>query len=152
MMMRQPMRSAVVAALEEAKTSKIVAATPSSTIPTKCHHGRPFGRKNKKPSTLALSATVLPNVTLAQPIVPQASAANMFSFFSFASAQCREHHRLPHKFAKFMDGHELHEAILRDVSSDGPPYELKVYYDGEGDLFFKVGWLHFAEDYDLHKG
>jgi hypothetical protein len=51
-----------------------------------------------------------------------------------------------------MDGHELREAILREVSSDGPPYELEVYYDGQGDVFFKGGWPHLAEDYDLHQG
>jgi hypothetical protein len=51
-----------------------------------------------------------------------------------------------------MDGHELREAILREVSSDGLPYELEVYYDGEGDVFFKGGWPCFAEDYDLHHG
>jgi hypothetical protein len=36
----------------------------------------------------------------------------MFSFFAFAGAQCREHQRLPLKFAEFMDGHELREAIF----------------------------------------
>jgi hypothetical protein len=48
-----------------------------------------------------------------------------------------------------MDGRE---AILQEVSSDGPPYELKVYYDGEGDVFFKSGWPRFAGDYNLHQG
>jgi hypothetical protein len=74
----------------------------------------------------------------------------MFSFFAFVGNQCHKHQRLPHKFAEFMDGNELREAILREVSSDGPPYELEVYYDGEGDVFFKGGWPHFAGDYDLH--
>jgi hypothetical protein len=61
----------------------------------------------------------------------------MICFFAFDGAQCREHQRLPLKFAEFMDGRELREAILREVSSDGPPYELEVYYDGKGDVFFK---------------
>jgi hypothetical protein len=74
--------------------SKIVASTSSTTL-AKRRHGRPLGSNNKKPSTMAAGAAILPDVSLAQPIVPQASAASMFSFFAFASAQCREHQRLP---------------------------------------------------------
>jgi hypothetical protein len=51
-----------------------------------------------------------------------------------------------------MDGQELPEAILCEVSSGGLPYEVEVYYDGDGDMFFKGGWPHFAEDHDLHQG
>jgi hypothetical protein len=51
-----------------------------------------------------------------------------------------------------MDGHKLHEAILWEVSSDGPPYELEVYYDSKSYVFFKGGWLRFARDYDLYQG
>jgi hypothetical protein len=48
----------------------------------------------------------------------------MFSFFfALVGAQCREQQRVPLKFTEFMDGQELHEAILREVSSGGPPYE-----------------------------
>jgi hypothetical protein len=51
-----------------------------------------------------------------------------------------------------MEGHELWEAVLREASSGGPPYELEVYYDGNGDAFLRGGWDHFAEDRDLHHG
>jgi hypothetical protein len=51
-----------------------------------------------------------------------------------------------------VDGRELREAILQEVSSDGPLYELEVYYDGKGDVFFKGGWSRFVGDYDLHQG
>jgi hypothetical protein len=27
-----------------------------------------------------------------------------------------------------------------------------VYYDGNGDAFFRGGWDHFVEDHDLHQG
>jgi hypothetical protein len=50
-----------------------------------------------------------------------------------------------------MDDRELREAILREVSSDGPPYEVEVYYDGGGNMFFKGGWARFSEDHDLHQ-
>jgi hypothetical protein len=69
---------------------------------------------------------------------------NLFSFFAFAGAQCHEQQRLPLKFAEFMDGLELREAILWEVSSGGLPYELEVYYDGKGEVFFRGGWSRFA--------
>jgi hypothetical protein len=51
-----------------------------------------------------------------------------------------------------MDGRELHKAIFQEVSSNGPLYEVEVYYDGQGDVFFKGGWPCFDEDHDLHQG
>jgi hypothetical protein len=51
-----------------------------------------------------------------------------------------------------MDGREISEAIHWETSSGGPPYELEVYYDGEGNVSFKGGWPRFAEDHDLHQG
>jgi hypothetical protein len=130
--------------------SKIIAATSSSTTPTKRRLGRTLGRKNKKSPVAVAGVVVLLDVSLAHHIVPQASAENMFYFFAFASNQCHEHQCLPLKFGEFMDGRELREAILQEVSSDGPLYELEVYYDGKGDVFFKGGWSCFVGDYDLH--
>jgi hypothetical protein len=54
------------------------------------------------------------------------------------------------KFTEFMDGQELREAILQEVSGEGPPYEVEVFYDGDGEMFFKGGWPRFTEDCDLH--
>jgi hypothetical protein len=51
-----------------------------------------------------------------------------------------------------MDGRKLREAILRETSSGGPPYELEVYYDGGGDVLFRGGWSCLAKDHDLHQG
>jgi hypothetical protein len=51
-----------------------------------------------------------------------------------------------------MDGQELREAILREKSGEGSPYEVEVYYDGDREMFFRGGWPHFVEDYDLHQG
>jgi hypothetical protein len=99
-----------------------------------------------------VGAATLFDVSLAQPIMPQTFAENTFSFFAFVGAQCREHQRLHLKFAEFMDGRKLREAILRQVSIDGPLYELDVYYDSKGDVFFKGGWPRFAGDDDLHQG
>jgi hypothetical protein len=43
---------------------------------------------------------------------PPPSIGNVFSFFALDGAQCREQQRVPLKFTKFMDGQELHEAII----------------------------------------
>jgi hypothetical protein len=51
-----------------------------------------------------------------------------------------------------MDGCELREAILREESGGGTPYEVEVYYDGRGEMYFRGGWPQFAEDHDLHQG
>jgi hypothetical protein len=56
------------------------------------------------------------------------------------------------KFTKFMDGRELREAILRKHSGGGTPYEVEVWYDGCGEMYFRGGWSQFAEDHDLHQG
>jgi hypothetical protein len=49
----------------------------------------------------------------------------MYSFFCIADAQCREIQWVPLKFTKFMDGRELREAILREHSGGGTPYEVE---------------------------
>jgi hypothetical protein len=152
--MPQWWRSTVVAALEEAKNKpKASTAVASSSIPTKRHSGRPLGSKNKPNTSVATASTAKHlDISLAQPILPQSSVGSIFSFYAFAGAQCYEQQRLPLKFAEFMDGRDLREAILREESSDGPPYEVEVYYDGQGDVFFRGGWPPFAKDHDLHQG
>jgi hypothetical protein len=76
----------------------------------------------------------------------------VYSFFWIAGAQCREIQRVPLKFTKFMDGQELQEAILCEHSGGGTPYEVEVWYDGAGEMYFEGGWSQFAEDHDLHQG
>jgi hypothetical protein len=118
--------------------------------------GRPRGSKNKNnatPATAGLSLAVLakrrpgrppgsknkPKVTGAAPGLsvppPAASAAppQIFFFFCIAMAQCREIQRLPLNFTKFMGGRELREAVLREQSGSGTPYEVEVWYDGNGE-------------------
>jgi hypothetical protein len=73
-------------------------------------------------------------------------------FFVIAGAQCREQQRAPLKFTQFMDGRELRVAILHEESSGGTPYEVEVYYDGRGKMYFRSGWPQFAEDHELHQG
>jgi hypothetical protein len=51
-----------------------------------------------------------------------------------------------------MDGRELYEAVLREHSRGGTPYEVEVWYDGDDKMYFRGGWSHFAEDHNLHQG
>jgi hypothetical protein len=63
----------------------------------------------------------------------------MYSFFYIAGAQCHEIQRVPLKSTKFMDGRELREAVLCEHSRGGTPYEVEVWYDGDGEMYFKGG-------------
>jgi hypothetical protein len=76
----------------------------------------------------------------------------VYSFFCIAGAQCREIQQVPLKFTKFIDGRELREAILREHSGRGTPYEVEVWYDRSGDMYFKGDWSQFTEGHDLHQG
>jgi hypothetical protein len=136
--------------------------------------GRPRGSKNKPkdPSTVASSSASMkwrPGCPVGSKNKPKVSAATpgpsaapldaspppppkIYSFFCIAGAQCREIQRVLLKFTKFMDGRELREAILHKQSGGGTPYEVEVYYDGCGEMYFRGGWPQFAEDHDLHQG
>jgi hypothetical protein len=122
------------------------AAVASSSALVKQRPGRPAESKNK----LKVSSTA------PGPSAPSTNASTssptIYSFFCIAGAQCREIQRLPLKFTKFMDGRELREAVLREHSGGGTPYEVEVWYDGAGEQYFKGGWSQFAEDHDLHQG
>jgi hypothetical protein len=96
--------------------------------------------------TGAVSGPIAPS-----PTAP-ASSPRIFSFFCIAMAQCREIQRLPLNFTKFMDGRKLREAVLREQSGSGIPYEVEVWYDGDGEKYFRGGWSEFAEDHDIHQG
>jgi hypothetical protein len=51
-----------------------------------------------------------------------------------------------------MDGRELREAILREHSGGGTPYEVEVWYDGAGKQYFKGDWSQFVDDHDIQQG
>jgi hypothetical protein len=122
-----------------------------SAVPMKRRPGRPMGSKNKpKPSSSiahqVVDANAAPRNASPPPLV------NLFSFFVFAGAQCREQQHVPLKFTNFMDERELREAILHEEFGGGTPYEVEVYYDGCGEMYFRGGWPQFAEDHELHQG
>jgi hypothetical protein len=118
----------------------------SSSAPAKRRPGRPPGSKNKPKVTGAAPGPSAP------PPVASPASPRIFSFFCIANAQCRKIQRLPLNFTKLMDGRELREAVLREQSGGGTPYEVEVWYDGDGEQYFKGGWSQFAEDHDLHQG
>jgi hypothetical protein len=101
-------------------TTPVIAGT-SSDAPAKRRPGRPPGSKNKpKVTGTALGPIAPPPAAPAAPVAPP----RIFSFFCIAMAQCREIQRLPLNFTKFMDGRELREAVLREQSGSGIPYEV----------------------------
>jgi hypothetical protein len=121
-----------------------IVASPFTSV--KRRLGHPMGSKNKpKVSATAPSPSAAPHDTSPPP-------PKIYSFFCIAGAQCREIQRALLKFTKFMDGRELREAILHEQSGGGTPYEVEVYYDGQGEMYFRGGWPQFAEDHELHQG
>jgi hypothetical protein len=122
----------------------------SSAMPMKRRPGRPLGSKNKPKPPSSVTRQILDANTAPRNVSPP--PVNLFSFFVIAGAQCREQQRVLLKFTKFMDGRELHEAILREESGGGTPYEVEVYDDGRGEMYFRGGWPQFAEDHELHQG
>jgi hypothetical protein len=126
--------------------SKDPSTVVSSSVSIKRRPGRRVGSKNKpKVSTTAPGPSATPHN--ASPPSPE-----IYSFFCIAGAQCHEIQRVPLKFTKFMDGRELREAILHEQSGGGTPYEVEVWYNGCGEMYFRGGWTQFAEDHDLHQG
>jgi hypothetical protein len=110
-------------------------------------YSRPVGSKNKPKGSAAASGHSASPPSASPPPSPK-----FYSFFYIAGAQCREIQRVPLKFTKFMDGRELCEAVLRKHSGGGTPYEVEVWYDGDGKMYFRGGWSYFAEDHVLHQG
>jgi hypothetical protein len=130
-------------------TNTLAAAGSSSAAPAKHRPGRPPGSKNKPKVTGAAPGPIAPPPsTSAAPAAPP----QIFSFLCIAMAQCREIQRLPLSFTNFIDGRELREAVLCEQSDSGVPYEVEVWYDGDGEQYFKGGWSQFAEDHDIHQG
>jgi hypothetical protein len=109
------------------------AAGSSSSAPAKRRPGRPSGSKNKPKVTGAAPGPSAP------PPVASPASPRIFSFFCITNAQCHEIQRLPLNFTKFMDGRELREAVLREQSGGGTPYEVEIWYDGDGEEYFKGG-------------
>jgi hypothetical protein len=113
--------------------ASIDALVTSSSAQVKRHPGRPAGSKNKPKVPLTAPGPSTPPASVSPP------PSRLFSFFCIAGLQCREIQRLPSKFMNFMDGWELREAVLREHSGGGTPYEVEMWYDGAGEQFFKGG-------------
>jgi hypothetical protein len=119
----------------------------SFSVSMKRRSGRPVGSKNKPKVPVAAPSPSAPPHNASPPSPPK-----IYSFFCIAGAQCREIQQVPLKFTNFMDGRELREAVLREHSGGGTPYEVEVWYDGDGEMYFRDGWSQFAKDHDLHQG
>jgi hypothetical protein len=133
---------------------KDVSQVASSSASAKWRPGRPLGSKNKPKVTVAaaLGSSAAPGTSATPCDASPPPPVKIYSFFCIAGAQCHEQQRILLKFTKFMDGREVREAILHEQSGSGTPYEVEVYYDGHGEMFFRGGWPQFAEDHELHQG
>jgi hypothetical protein len=116
----------------------------SSSAPVKQRPGRPLGSKNKPKPSASLARRSVDANAVRHSTSPPPPPVNVFSFFAITGAQCREQQCVPLKFTEFMDECELREAILQEESGGGSPYEVEVYYDGNGEMYFRGGWPHFA--------
>jgi hypothetical protein len=119
------------------KDTSMVAS--SSAAPMKRRPGRPLGSKNKLKPSSSLAQQSIDAHAARHNASPPPPPVNQFSFFVIACAQYHEQQRVPLKFTQFMDGRELCEAILREESGGGTPYEVEVYYDGRGEMYFRGG-------------
>jgi hypothetical protein len=127
--------------------SKDPIVVASSSAPVKRRPVRPLGSKNKTKISTTASGPSAPPHNASPPPPPR-----IYSFFYIAGAQCRKIQRVPLKFTKFMDGRELQEAVHCEHSRGETPYEVEVWYDGDGEMYFKGSWSQFAENHDLHQG
>jgi hypothetical protein len=133
------------------KPKDVSMVASSSSMPMKRRRpGHPLGSKNKPKPSSSIARQVVDANTAPRNASPP--PVNLFSFFVIAGAQCREQQRVPLKFTQFLDRRELREAILHEESGGGTPYEVEVYYDGRGEMYFRGGWPQFAEDHELHQG
>jgi hypothetical protein len=72
------------------KPKSSLAAAASSSTTAKRHPGRPLGSKNKKLSVTTTDPAHRLDVSVDHPILSSSSSGDLFSFFSFAGAQCRK--------------------------------------------------------------
>jgi hypothetical protein len=126
-------------------TTPAAAGSSSATL-AKRRPGRPPGSKNKPKVTGAAPGPIAP------PPAAPAAPPRIFSFFCIAMVQCREIQGLPLNFTKFMDEREQQEVVLREQSGSGTPYEVEVWYDGDGEQYLRGSWSEFVEDHDIHQG
>jgi hypothetical protein len=66
------------------------AAVTSSSTPAKRRPGHPLRSKNKKSTIVTADLADRLYVSFAHPSVLSSSSGDLFSFFSFAGAQCRK--------------------------------------------------------------
>jgi hypothetical protein len=51
-----------------------------------------------------------------------------------------------------MEGQEMAYATLQECSVGQPKYRIEVYYDSEGECYFRNGWPKFFADYGVDVG
>jgi hypothetical protein len=67
-------------------------------------------------------------------------------------ARAKDRLSLPSQFMEAMEGQEMAYTTLRECSVGQPRYHVEVYYDGEGECYFRDGCPKFFTDYGVHAG
>jgi hypothetical protein len=80
------------------------------------------------------------------------SAEGWSTFIVPVLAGAKDRLCLPYQFVEAMEGQEMAYATLRECSVGQPRYRIEVYYDGEGECYFRDGWPKFFADYGVHAG
>jgi hypothetical protein len=91
------------------------------------------------------------NKTLAA-LAAYTSAEGWSTFIVPVLAGAKDRLRLPSQFVEAMEGQEMAYATLRECSVGQPRYRIELYYDGEGECYFRNGWPKFFADYGVHAG
>jgi hypothetical protein len=74
------------------------------------------------------------------------------TFIISVLAGVKDHLRLPSQFVEAMEGQEMAYTTLQEYSVGQPKYCVEVYYDGDGECYFRNGWPKFFADYGMHAG
>ncbi|KAI5002213.1 hypothetical protein ZWY2020_026863 [Hordeum vulgare] len=75
-----------------------------------------------------------------------------FEFFLILQPNFLKKLRLPHKFAKVLDGRELWEVKLREPGCRRHLCKVEVVLDADGHMYLGHGWEQFARAHNLRLG
>jgi hypothetical protein len=140
------------------------------TLPVPRRHGCPPGSKNKKTlavvaaaaaassfvdvatvgSSAVVAAVAGPSAPALADALPAYTPVEWYRCFIVSVLPgAMGLLRLPSKFTEIMKGFDLSQAVLWEGSGGQPPYEVEVFYDGEGQSFSPSGWPQFCADYGV---
>jgi hypothetical protein len=132
------------------KPKDVSMVASSSAVPMQQRPGRPLGSKNKPRPSSSVARQVVDANTAPRNASPP-PPVNLFSFFllslvlnAVSSSVFRSS-----SLNLWTGASSVKPSCAKSLE---PPYEVEVYYDGRGEMYFRGGWPQFAEDHELHQG